>query len=249
MTKDVLNINPSIGLLGLADRSTRYYLQKLNAQYNHLYGGYSTCPIKLLNVDFERINPFLPDDFKQLIPVTRQSLLELLAMHVDQIVIPNITLHSTLEQFQLETELYEKIAHPLTLLSDVINFKNRDEVRLLGTRHKNHGDYVSRYLERLQVSVTFPSQDNLQENEALRRDVYSDNEQKDQLTEFYTQINQYINEGDGLVVIACTELSIAWDKAQQMNDTLFDKSRVIDLSQLQIDAAIERLNAINKSLA
>lgn len=243
----ILKVKPAIGLLGLADRSTRYYLQQLNSQYNDLYGGDSTCRIKLLNVNFELINPFLPDDFERLMPVTRRSLIELAAMDIDQIILPNITLHNTIDQLSLEKELYDKIVHPLRLLGEVVKSRNIDEVRLLGTRHKSHGDYISNFLADLRVKVTFPSQEQLRLNEALRCDIYSQSDQGHQLTELYAQVNQYLNDADGPIVIACTELSIAWAKAQQMNDVLLDKFRIIDLSLLQIDAAIERFDAINHS--
>ena len=237
-----LKAKPSIGLLGLADRSTRYYLQQLNAGYNYLYGGDSTCRIKLLNVNFELINPFLPDDFEQLIPVTRQSFMELAAMNVDQIILPNITLHNTVDQLSLEKELYDKIAHPLRLLGEVVESRNIKEIRLLGTRHKSHGDYISNFLADLGVKVTFPSQEQLRKNEALRCDIYSHSDQSHQFSELYTQVNQYLNDESGIIVIACTELSIAWSSAKKINDIQLDESQIIDLSQLQIDTAIERFD-------
>ncbi len=58
-----------LGLLGLGSRSTQHYIGLMNARYNALHGGYSTCPFVMLNVDFNRINPFLPDDFEHLGPV------------------------------------------------------------------------------------------------------------------------------------------------------------------------------------
>lgn len=247
MKDATLKVKPAIGLLGLADRSTRYYLQQLNAQYNHLYGGDSTCRIKLLNVNFELINPFLPDDFERLIPVTKRSLMELVAMNVDQIILPNITLHNTIDQLSLGKEVYGKIVHPLKLLGDIVKSRNLNEIRLLGTRHKSHGDYISNFLEDLGVKVTFPSQEQLRTNEALRCDIYSYSEWGHQFSNLSTQVNQYINDENGLIVIACTELAIAWDKAKQMNDIQLDESRIIDLSQLQVDTAIERFVAINHS--
>ena len=240
MKEATLKVKPAIGLLGLADRSTRYYLKQLNEQYNGLYGGDNTCRIKLLNVNFELINPFLPDDFEQLIPVTRQSLMELVAMNVDQIILPNITLYNTIDQLSLGKELYDKIVHPLKLLGDVVKSRNINEIRLLATRHKSHGDYLSNFLAGLGVKVTYPSQEQLRANEALRCDIYSHSDQSHQFPELFTQVNQYINDENGIIIIACTELSIAWGKAKKMNNIQLDKSRIIDLSQLQIDTEIER---------
>ena len=51
-------------VIGLGSRSTAFYLQALNKEYNAKFGGYSTCPLVLYNVNFHAINTLLPRRFK-----------------------------------------------------------------------------------------------------------------------------------------------------------------------------------------
>jgi aspartate racemase len=73
----------TIGLLGLGSYSTTFYLSKLNELYHQQYGGYSTWPFRMLNANFNDINPFLPNQFETLKPIIGQYLDSLIKLEVD----------------------------------------------------------------------------------------------------------------------------------------------------------------------
>jgi aspartate racemase len=59
---------PLKGVLGLGKESTNYYLDRIHQKFNELKGGFSTCPLLLYQIDFQEINPFLPNQFIHLKP-------------------------------------------------------------------------------------------------------------------------------------------------------------------------------------
>ena len=52
-----------LGIIGLGSKSTTYYIELLNLFYNKKHGGFNTCPFTMVNINFNEINPFLPNDF------------------------------------------------------------------------------------------------------------------------------------------------------------------------------------------
>ena len=87
-----------LAILGLGSRSTLYYLEQLNKVYNTKNGGYSTCPFFLLNTDFDTINPLLPNTSVQLDAILQSYLYQIEALDVAELLIPNITLHETIDR-------------------------------------------------------------------------------------------------------------------------------------------------------
>ena len=89
----------NLGIIGLGYRTTAYYLKKLNSLYNNNFGGDSTCPYFLLNVNFDKINPFLPYQFDKYEPVLQTAITTLTKQaNLDAILVPNITLHQSLNK-------------------------------------------------------------------------------------------------------------------------------------------------------
>ncbi len=51
-----------LGIIGLGSKSTTYYIEMLNQLYNKKHGEFNTCPFTMININFNEINPFLPND-------------------------------------------------------------------------------------------------------------------------------------------------------------------------------------------
>ncbi|WP_282068063.1 hypothetical protein [Olleya namhaensis] len=66
-----------LGILGLGSRSTLFYLEQLNTQFHTLKGDYHTFPSITHTVDFNTINPYLPNQFNTLKPVVKQQITSL----------------------------------------------------------------------------------------------------------------------------------------------------------------------------
>ncbi len=143
-----------LGILGLGSRSTLYYLNSLNQYYNELNGGYSTCPFLLLNADFNTINPFLPNQFQEIIPPLTKHIEQLLNLGAQKILIPNITLHEALDKI----DKFDKniFIHPLHLLKNEIRLKNKRPTVILGTRHSMNNPYFNSFIENEGIQVYRP---------------------------------------------------------------------------------------------
>ncbi len=213
-----------IGVLGLGTFSTVHYLTELNSLYNNQFGGYSTCPFKLLNVNFNEINPHLPEGFEVLIPRVRKYIIELNEMGVCTIVIPNITLHLTIDQINFPDEIKSKIIHPFEELIRQLKSSEISEFTLLGTRHTMKSELVKNYFSQQGIQVLIPEENDIKLIDELRTATYekgTSSKRSDQLLQI---AKKYQNP-----VIFCTELS------------LLNTSELLDVVSLQIQKAVNVL--------
>ncbi len=101
-------------ILGLGERSTQFYISTLHRLYHEKLGGFHTFPFVLYQIDFNTINPFLPNQFDKLIPEMKNILQMILDVNASQYLIPNITLHETLDKINHQIDM----VHPVQLTRD-----------------------------------------------------------------------------------------------------------------------------------
>ena len=221
-----------LGILGLGNRSTLYYLNSLNQHYNELNGGYSTCPYLLLNVDFNTINPFLPNQFQNIIPPFTKYIEQLLKLGAQKILIPNITLHEALDKI----EVFDKdlFIHPLHLLKKEILLRKEKTTVLIGTRHSMNNPYFNSFInnEGLQI-YTLESQDQLLVDE-FRTAIYHNSESESLINRFESLLSKL--EKQYTIIVACTEIS-AFYKTRKVN-----YKNTLDLALMQIKEAVFQAN-------
>jgi aspartate racemase len=196
-------IQEYIGVLGLGEKSTQFYTNKLNEYYRSLYGGFSTCPYKMLNTDFNKINPFLPNEFDKFLPYLREQLLELNEMGVSQILIPNITLHIVLDQLELPSEVYVKIVHPIKKSIDLLKEEGISQVTIIGTRHTSVSKSFIDYFVKFEIEIVTMSDNHIKEIDALRIAVYEQGCSPQLERKLFGITSQYNNP-----LLCCTELSM-----------------------------------------
>ena len=215
-----------LAILGLGSRSTLYYLEQLNKVYNTKNGGYSTCPFFLLNTDFDTINPLLPNTSVQLDAILQSYLDQIEALEVAEILIPNITLHETIDRLELQ----KNILHPLPL--SVLKMKEIEakKVVLFGSLHSMKSSYIRSYLELNSIEVLLPSSEEMEFIDEVRKHIYHTTETKEIINKYHQLIKKYSENYP--VVLGCTELSI-------LKPT--DQRNIIDMAQLQIEAAVKNI--------
>ena len=218
-----------IGLLGLGSHSTCYYLEQLNAEYNRLYGGFSTCPIKMLNTNFNEINPYLPHDFENLEPITSKSIIEISELGIECLIVPNITLHETLDRLKLGKIM---IVHPVYEAARKLKVNGAKEIVLFGSIFTMDGVYIPQIFLEYSIKTIQPSDNDKSAIDDLRKIVYQHGASKESEAALKSLIERYINDFE--VVIACTELSMLLEN--QTADKLYD------LVQIQIDKAVAIIN-------
>jgi aspartate racemase len=218
-----------IGLLGLGSFTTQLYLRLLNKFYSEIHGGFSTCPLIMLNANFEHINPHLPNKFDKLIPVTEKYIAELNEQSIRCMVVPNITLHETIDRISLPTGV--NLIHPVM---ETIMMLKKDQVReviLMGTKHTMNSDYIRSHFENQGITVSLPNEDDQSKIDQLRQDIYRGKESKLQQHEFNDLCEQYCLKAP--VVLSCTELSIV---------KLSPRVSIYDMVKIQVKRAIETLD-------
>ncbi|WP_366185882.1 aspartate/glutamate racemase family protein [Flavobacterium ovatum] len=213
----------TVGLLGLGSRSTLYYIKELNRLYNQKKGGYSTFPFVMLNADFDTINPLLPNTSEALDTVVQTYIDELEKLSITTILIPNITLHETIDRLDVQ----RKILHPLALAVEKIIEQEWSTIVLFGSLHSMESNYIRSYFNAKGIEVQLPSQEDRLFIDDFRKQTYSETETPNLIASYHSILNKYTKIFP--VVLACTELSI-------LKPT--DNNRIIDMAQLQIEKAV-----------
>ena len=213
-----------LGILGLGSRSTLFYLEQLNKQYHALKGDYHTFPSITYNVDFNTINPYLPNQFEILKPVVSQQIASLLKDNVHSCIVPNITLHETIDLLQFD----KPILHPVTLSLQHLKNQNVSNVVVFGSLYTMGSDYITNQLHSENITVTLPSKSDQITIDNCRKKLYNYSETNTDFEEYKALIEKYSK--NSIVLVACTELSL-WS-------TKFKKDTLVDMALLQIKAGI-----------
>lgn len=214
----------TLGVLGLGSRSTLYYLHALNKAYHAEEQGYSTCPLILYNINFNEINPYLPNQFQNLLPKLSIYLQQIENFPISHLLLPNITIHEAIDK--LETTL--KIIHPLHLTITFLKQHNMKQVVVFGSKYTMTSTYLSNYFSSEGIQTTSPSKEDVEFIDTLRQKIYLNTETLADINIYNTLVANYTKKT--LVLIACTELSI-----------LKHPTHVLDMAKLQIKEAIKQI--------
>ena len=223
----------NIILLGLGNQTTLYYLETLNELYHKELGGFHTFPCVIYNIDFNDINPYLPNQFDELTPRLQDYLNYLSDNFIGQLLIPNITLHETYDKCQSEL----KIIHPLQLAKEYIQNNKIFQMKIFGSKYTMESDYISSNLKSLGIEITTPDNHDKAFLDTIRKNVYEDKNTNEDLIMYQKLLDKYTSNCH--VLIACTELSI-------INSQCANK-KTIDLATLQMKSAIHSALNSNKN--
>ncbi|WP_159038531.1 aspartate/glutamate racemase family protein [Brumimicrobium mesophilum] len=207
----------TLGILGLGSYSTLFYIRELNTSYNKTNGGFSTFPFKMLNVNFDKINNLLPYVSDELDAIVKSNIKDLIALGVDRILVPNVTLHETIDRLDIKTE----IIHPVYLTLSEIKKKKHQKAILLGSKYTMESDYIQTLFSSDNIEILTPSNEEMDFIDHVRKQVYQQLETDELLDEFNEIVVKYSKEK--AVIIACTELSVA---LSTKNNNVFDMARI-----------------------
>lgn len=217
----------SLGLLGLGSRSTLFYIKELNRLYHEKKGGYSTCPFKLWNANFDAINNLLPRSSAKLDMLLQSCLAALQNLEVDAILIPNITLHETVERLIEVSDIIDPISLTIALLKD----RGFTKVVLFGSQYTMENDYLKGRIKNEGISIALPSEKERVFIDSVRKQIYWETESKELLKQYNDMIEKY--SANYPVILACTELSIGWTGSQV---------NIFDMSRIHIGIAVENMD-------
>lgn len=209
------------GVLGLGFESTQYYLKEIQRKFKESNGEFSTCPYVMYQIDFQEINPFLPNQFELLIPKLQDHINHIQSLGIKKLMVPNITLHESLDQLHLPFEIFD----PVQLGIDNLKGKSIQDAYIFGTSYTmNSASLNDRFLKE---GITLKSPEESDQNwiDNFRKAVFNKVETAKEITAFQSLIKTYATKRP--VIIACTELSLY---------SLKDVDSCIDLADLQIEA-------------
>lgn len=215
----------NLGILGLGSVSTLYYIETLNNAFHKKHGGYSTCPFTMINTNFNHINPHLPNDFVSVKKNISPYLKYIDSLKIKNLIIPNITIHESVDEVMKEENFNLKLIHPIEVLIEHLIYENIHEIILLGTKYTMNSDYIKTKLYKNGISIIPLDNSTINKVEKIRNDVYEGKIKKSKEL-LQKNLKKYSNKK---IVLACTELSVAAN-----NDISF-----IDMVSLQIKKAIQ----------
>lgn len=216
----------TLGILGLGSRTTAYYITELNRLYNQTKGGFSSCPFILLNTNFDTINSLLPNPSEDLDNVTQLCINEVEKLNTDCILVPNITLHETIDNLVLD----KHIIHPIPLTTSKIKEKNWSKITLFGSIHSMQSAYISSYFKSNGIETILPSEGDRFLIDDVRKRVYAGTETEELIKSYHLLIEKYAAKHP--VVLGCTELSIL----KPINN-----QNLVDMAEVQITEAVQRV--------
>lgn len=208
------------GVLGLGKESTQYYLSQIHEKYNNENSDFSTCPMLVYQIDFQEINPFLPDQFAILKERLENYLKEIKNLGITKLLIPNITLHETLDQLKFDIE----ISHPVNLTIDHLIEQGIDRITIFGTSYTMNSSYLKNKFLDKNISVSVVDFEDQNRIDRFRKDVYRNEQTEEDKRHLHQLIKKYSVKS--YVLLACTELSVVASK----EDLSF-----IDMADLQIN--------------
>lgn len=216
-------MNTVVGILGLGVRSTNFYANQLHQKMHNYYGDYHTFPFLNYQIDFNRLNPYLPNNFEKLIPNVNIILKEIEKFKVQHWLVPNITLHETLDKVNHNVSLI----HPVELAIKNCIENKITSVVILGTNYTMQSEFLSFNFKYAKIEVKSISNNDKELVNNLRIKIYNSEESSLDMENYKNLISKY--SLDSHIIIACTELSL-------LTSNLKNK-KILDLAQLQINEA------------
>tara|TARA_R110002051_G_scaffold27712_1_gene66388 strand:+ start:122 stop:793 length:672 start_codon:yes stop_codon:yes gene_type:complete len=219
-------IKTKLAILGLGSRTTSFYLKNLNKIYNKEKGGYSTCPFLLLNADFNTINSLLPTVSEDLDKAVSQYTNQINSLHIDSLLVPNITLHETIDRLHIS----QNVLHPVLLSIKKIKENKWKKVVLFGSLFSMKSDYIKNQFKANNIEVILPNEEDMIFIDEVRKQVYNEVETDNLIKKYHSIIYKYTEENP--VILSCTELSILKPKEHKM---------LLDMAQIQMEEAIHQV--------
>ena len=212
-------------ILGLGERSTQYYVNTLHNKFHEKLGDFHTFPFLMYQIDFNRINPFLPNRFDNLIPELTNTLNEISKFEAEHYLIPNITLHETLDKIAHNLN----IVHPIQLTIAYCKANGIKTIVLFGSQYTMTSNYISDALKAEGIETLRPSAEEKIDIDNFRKKIYNNRDTDSDFRNYQNLIQLYSKNYH--VVTACTELSLCHNQ--------LDHSKVIDMALLQMQQVLK----------
>jgi len=215
-----------IGILAMEKASTEFYIQ-LFEEMCKKNGITETSKFKLVPTDFESINNLLPYRSPNLDTIISNYLKKMLTTEVEGILIPNITIHETVDAVVSTHQIKVPIIHPLLGTIKKMQLANNQKAVLFGSKYTMQSNYIKDVFAKSGILIQQPKIEDIQFIETVRKQVYAGNISTATLEKFNNLVAFYAVETT--IILACTELSLASKSNNQC---------VLDMAKIQIEEAV-----------
>lgn len=220
------NQHKKFGILELGLDSTAYYIQLFNTRIGHKNIN-SSDYLTVVSTNFDKINNLLPYASADLDAIIKKHLQELASLKIKGIIIPNITLHETIDKLWSSLNFDIPIAHPLFGTIKRMQKANEKSAILLGSKYTMNANYIAETFKNSGIKILKPTEEQQDFIDFVRVEVYQKKDTKKLLKKFNNLVASFLKESP--VILACTELSIA--------NTILDVN-LFDFVTIQVDDLI-----------
>lgn len=236
----------AIGLINLGERTVEFYNAEIIRQLsvaNHSSVTDLTPYVSLIAADFSTINNYLPNQFQYLKPLVSNIIEQCLSEKITTLIVPNITLHETIDQLDpallaklklstfksLKLKLPQlKLIHPVEETIRCLQAAKINTVTLIASKYTTSSPHFEQYFKQHNISIIRPDVQHIEQIDEIRKHTYLRQETEQDKENYHAIIKHY--QQTAPAVIACTELSLLLNK-EIIND-------VFDIARIQIKAAI-----------
>jgi len=195
-------------LAGLGINASVLTYQLLNQLYMQRKGQGHTCPLRMLNIDFNPINQLLPNRQQESAKLLLPYLQDLDRQDISCIIMPNNTLHESLDILLEKYDFQKPILHIGHSLHDKLKKLHVENVMILGTAYTMQSGYLQSFIP-AESNIIVPNQQHLEKIENLRK-LYFQSSDALLSSQIWNELQDEYPEVD-YFIIACTELSIAFE--------------------------------------
>lgn len=211
-------MNSKVGMLYLGKDSSEFFERKIREK--------GIKEIKIIHTDFKTINSFLPDQFDRLKEVIGPYLKQAESKNIEQLVIPNITLHETIDKIQDEFSF--TVVHPVRVALDFLKKKKIKEATLFGTKYTMNKGYIVNMANDDNIIMKVPTEKDQLIIECFRKKVFDKTDSVLDRENYLNVLRSYSKFSN--VLLACTELSLIHEAEQTEN--------VLDMAMIQLKSIV-----------
>ncbi len=220
-----------IGLLGGTSwPSTIIYYRRLNELVLEKLGPYHSCPMILSSIDYHEIKSIYQSGWDKIPEILEREINRLLSYEPDAIMLCNNTLHRALDWIEDELDLSVPLFHIIRLTRDYLLQQSLRKVLFLGTRFTMEDKYFKQPLIDAGIEIIIPNAQQRDEVQIIQTKL-SKGIYEPEFEDYFQQLVDQYPEAQA-VILACTELPLAFEKVET-------EMKVVSTIELQCQAAIE----------
>lgn len=222
----MLSTLPSLGLLDLGERSVDFYKTEIIKQYASTQQAMPALTV--IHSDFTTTNSYLPDQFDYLKPLISKDIKQCIAANISTLLIPNITLHETIDQLAPNLFAQLKLIHPVAETIRCLQAQKINSITLIGSKYSTSSSQLEGYFQQNNITIIRPDMLHIEQIDDIRKRTYLGQDTAEDNENYHDFISLY--QQTAPVVIACTELSLL------LNEEVINS--VFDMARIQINALL-----------